>query len=70
VYSGRPTSSSGAIIVRIAYGYEAQEKDDPIIALADSAMRNFKRLREPGLYTVDFIPLCIGYSPSRKPESF
>ncbi|KAI0253131.1 cytochrome P450 [Lactifluus subvellereus] len=55
--------SAGAIIVRIAYGYEAQEKDDPIIALADSAMRNFKRLREPGLYTVDFIPL-LKYIPA------
>ncbi|KAI0253128.1 cytochrome P450 [Lactifluus subvellereus] len=55
--------SAGAITVRIVYGYEAREKDDPIIALANSAMRNFKRLKEPGLYTVDFIPL-LKYVPA------
>ena len=59
-----PFSSAGTIIIRIAYGYEAQQKEDPIIALAESAMRNFNRLRNPGTHLVDFIPLCmspIGY---------
>ena len=57
MYSGLSISSAGSIIVRIAYGYETREKDDPIIALADAAMRHFKRLRDPGTYMVDFIPL-------------
>lgn len=56
--SAQHFSSAGAIIVRIAYGYEAQHKEDPMIGLAESAMRTFTRLRDPGRYLVDFIPLC------------
>jgi hypothetical protein len=52
-------SSAGTIIVRIAYGYQAQHKEDPVVVLAEAAMRHFNRLRDPGLYLVDFIPLCI-----------
>ncbi|KAI9507177.1 cytochrome P450 [Russula earlei] len=54
--------SAGTIITRIAYGYQAEEKDDPIIALAESAMRNFTQLRNPGTHLVDFIPL-LKYVP-------
>jgi len=54
-----PSSSAGAIIVLIAYGYQAQNKEDSMIALAESAMVKFKLLRNPGSYLVDFIPLCM-----------
>jgi hypothetical protein len=52
-----PPSSAGAIIVLIAYGYQAQNKEDSMISLAESAMIKFKLLRNPGAYLVDFIPL-------------
>ncbi|KAH9991662.1 cytochrome P450 [Russula compacta] len=60
--------SAGAIIVRIAYGYEAQNKEDPMIGLAESAMRTFTRLRDPGRYLVDFIPL-LKYVPAWFPKA-
>ena len=52
-----PSSSAGTIIVLIAYGYQAQNKEDSMITLAESAMIKFKLLRNPGAYLVDFIPL-------------
>ena len=51
-------SFAGPIIVRITYGYEAQENGDSIIALAESSVGSFSGFNEPGAYLVDFIPLC------------
>ena len=53
------SSSAGAIIVLIAYGYQVQNKEDPMLALAESVMVQFKVFKNPGAYLVDFIPLCI-----------
>ena len=55
---------TGAIIVRITYGYELQEKEDPMIALAESTVASFASFNKPGAYLVDSIPLCgsISYS--------
>jgi hypothetical protein len=53
-----PFSAAGAIIVRIAYGYEAQEQGDPLITIAETTLNNFSRFTEPGAYLVDFLPLC------------
>ena len=55
-------SFAGAIIVRIIYGYEVQEKGDPIIAVAESTVGDFSDFTEPGAYLVDFIPLCLSIS--------
>ena len=57
-------SFAGAIIVRITYGYEVQDKGDPIIALAESAVDYFSGFNEPGAYLVDFIPLRLSLSYS------
>jgi hypothetical protein len=51
-------SFAGAIVVRITYGYEAQEQGDPIITLAESVMARFAKFCKPGAYLVDFISLC------------
>ena len=51
-------------MVRITYGYEVQEKRDPIIALAESAIGYFSDFNKPGAYLVDFIPLCRSISHS------
>jgi hypothetical protein len=58
------SSSAGAIIVRITYGYEAQEQGDPIITLAESTVARFSDFSEPGAYLVDFIPVCRSISCS------
>lgn len=58
------SSSAGSIIVRITYGYEAQEQGDPIITLAESTVARFSDFSEPGAYLVDFIPICRSISCS------
>ena len=64
-------SFAGAIIVRITYGYEVQEKGDPILALAQSAVGYFSSFVEPGAYLVDFIPLRMSIShPSYQFEQY
>ncbi|KAI9453226.1 cytochrome P450 [Russula earlei] len=54
---------AGAIIVRITYGYEAQEQRDPIITLAESTVARFSQFVQPGAYLVDKIPI-LKYVPA------
>ncbi|KAG2070197.1 cytochrome P450 [Suillus decipiens] len=48
--------TAGAIILRIAYGYEVKETDDPLIDLADRAVDQFSRSTAPGAFMVDIVP--------------
>ncbi|KAF8810286.1 cytochrome P450 [Phlegmacium glaucopus] len=48
--------TAGAIILRISYGYEAKEKDDPFVTLADEAMQQFSLAAAPGSFLVDIFP--------------
>jgi hypothetical protein len=57
-------SYAGAIIVLIVCGYQVQNKEDSMISLAESAMSQFKLLRNPVVYLVDYIPLCMPISTS------
>ncbi|KAE9398917.1 cytochrome P450 [Gymnopus androsaceus JB14] len=41
---------SGAIILRIAYGYEVKESNDPFVNTANTAMDNFNRATAPGAF--------------------
>ena len=50
-------SNAGAIILRVAYGYEVKENNDPFIELADIATEQFSRATQPGAYLVDVIPM-------------
>ena len=44
---------SGAVILKIAYGYEVKEKDDPLVELVDRSVRGFIKASTAGSYLVD-----------------
>lgn len=56
-------STAGAIILRISYGYQVKENNDPFIDLADRAMDGISQATTPGAFMVDILPLCkLDYS--------
>ncbi|KAF8811366.1 hypothetical protein BYT27DRAFT_6464003 [Phlegmacium glaucopus] len=55
--------TAGAIILRISYGYEVKEKDDPFVTLADEALLQFSLATAPGSFLVDIFPL-LKYLPA------
>ncbi|KAF8655018.1 hypothetical protein AX16_003288 [Volvariella volvacea WC 439] len=48
--------TAGAIILRISYGYQIQEKEDPFVTLADVAMEQFSAATAPGGFLVNLVP--------------
>ena len=53
-----PTSAAGAIILKIAYGYDVMEDlSDPYVALANEALDKFSKSTMLGEYPVDFLPI-------------
>lgn len=53
-------SETGAVILKIAYGYNAeQHKNDPLIDMAGSAMDHFTKAAVPGAFLVDILPFCM-----------
>ncbi|KAK0204608.1 cytochrome P450, partial [Desarmillaria ectypa] len=53
---------AGAIILRISYGYEIEEDNDPFIALVMEAMNQFSLSTAPGGFLVNLIPI-LRYLP-------
>ncbi|KAJ7598144.1 cytochrome P450 [Mycena floridula] len=53
---------AGAIVLRVAYGYIAQESDDPYIKAGNDAMESFNKGCAPGAYMVNQIPI-LRYLP-------
>ncbi|KAJ3547603.1 hypothetical protein NM688_g5386 [Phlebia brevispora] len=53
----------GRIILKMAYGYDTQEHDDPFIKLAEQVSRQFALSFAPGAFLVDVFPL-LRYVPS------
>ncbi|KAG6840373.1 hypothetical protein H0H93_004671 [Arthromyces matolae] len=49
--------TAGAIILRISHGYEVNEENDPLVALADKATVQFSLSTEPGAFLVDVVPI-------------
>ncbi|KAG1851316.1 cytochrome P450 [Suillus subalutaceus] len=47
--------TAGAIILRITYGYEVKENDDPFVDLADRAISQFSQ-GQSGKFMVDILP--------------
>lgn len=43
----------GAMILKLAYGYEIEEKEDALVGLVDRALDAFTRATTPGSYLVD-----------------
>ncbi|KAJ8072721.1 hypothetical protein PM082_016280 [Marasmius tenuissimus] len=56
----------GAIILRLVYGYNLKEDDDPYLDLVDKAMAGFIATVNPGSFLVDHVPL-LKYIPSWLP---
>ncbi|KAJ7751737.1 cytochrome P450 [Mycena maculata] len=52
---------TGAIILRITYGIEVQEHDDPFVALIEKANNNFNVATAPGVraFLVDVFPVML-----------
>ncbi|VUC35883.1 unnamed protein product [Clonostachys rosea] len=56
-------SESGAVILKVAYGYAIQrEKVDPLVLLIERMMHNFSIATVPGAWLVDFVP-ALKYLP-------
>ena len=48
---------TGGIILRLTYGYQVQDGDDPFIDLIEKANSNFNAATVPGAFLVDFFPI-------------
>nr|BAK09523.1 cytochrome P450 [Postia placenta] len=49
--------TTGAVILKMAYGYEVQEGDDPLVDLVDRAVDEFSISTRPGAFLVDTFPI-------------
>ncbi|KAJ7496794.1 cytochrome P450 [Mycena latifolia] len=47
---------AGAIVLEIAYGYHADDRDDPLVKLVDEAMDQFSEMTAPNAFAVDAFP--------------
>ncbi|KAK7445709.1 hypothetical protein VKT23_014705 [Stygiomarasmius scandens] len=50
---------AGAIILRVAYGYEVEEENDPFVNIANAAMENFNKATSPGVFLVNQMPFLL-----------
>ncbi|KAJ7445544.1 cytochrome P450 [Mycena galericulata] len=50
---------TGAIILRITYGIEVQEQEDPFVTLIEKANDNFNVATVPGAFLVDVFPVLL-----------
>ena len=57
------TSTFAATIMKIGYGIDVQESDDPYISIAEQVMNSGSKAAIPGAFWVDFLPL-LKYVPS------
>ncbi|KAE9406913.1 cytochrome P450 [Gymnopus androsaceus JB14] len=48
--------TSGAIIMKLSYGIEVQEENDPFVSLIERANDNFSLATKPGAFLVDVFP--------------
>jgi hypothetical protein len=45
--------STGALILRLTYGYTATTNNDPLVNVVEEAMHGFSVASEPGAFWVD-----------------
>lgn len=50
--------SATSFILRLSYGYDVKEKDDPFVATIDMAAEQFALSTAPGVFLVNLIPAC------------
>ena len=46
------------IVFNVSHGYELQETDDPMLAIAQDADRDFSEASTAGAYLIDSFPSC------------
>jgi hypothetical protein len=56
IQSNSLTRLAGGIILRLTYGYEVQDGEDPFVNLIEHANDNFNAATVPGAFPVDFFP--------------
>ncbi|KAF9033183.1 cytochrome P450 [Panaeolus papilionaceus] len=54
--AGHVRKLAGAMILRVSYGYNIKEENDPFIDLSDQAMMHFSAATAPGGFLVNIIP--------------
>ena len=52
------SSATGGVILKITYGYDVQDSNDPLVNIAEAAVRGFSDASVPGAWLVDILPLC------------
>lgn len=62
----RANRAAGAIILKIAYGYELQGNKDALVDLVDRAVLTFSLSATPGAWLVDLLPF-LKYVPAWMP---
>ena len=65
LYTNISSRSTGALLLRVAYGYDVDQTqpEDPLVTIAEDAMRGFSRASEPGAFLVDTLP-WLKYVPA------
>ncbi|PVF95625.1 cytochrome P450 [Serendipita vermifera] len=56
-FVGHLTYTAGAIILRIAYGYDVEPEKDPLVTLANEALDKFSKTTLLGEFPVDIFPI-------------
>ena len=51
-------SATAGVILKITYGYDVQGSNDPLVNIAEAAVRGFSQATVPGAWLVDILPIC------------
>ena len=51
-------SATGGVILKITYGYDVQDSNDPLVNIAEAAVEGFSQASVPGAWLVDIFPAC------------
>jgi hypothetical protein len=52
------SSLTGKFAIQAAYGYDARDEDDDMIALSNLVVEELSASANPGTYLVDTLPWC------------
>jgi len=50
-------SATGGVILKITYGYDVQDSNDPLVNIAEAAVGGFSQASVPGAWLVDIFPV-------------
>lgn len=50
--------TTASLILKISHGYSVEDDGDPLVEMADRAMRNISETTAPGRFLADFFPIC------------